>query len=133
MNGLILLILICVIYRITIEYIELETKTKYYFYSITGLYGIYLFVYYFYPEYIYKMFKEIYETNKKPLYDIQPLMPLRKQISHKELLHSKQGGRCYNCINFIVGNEVDRCSVDVDEDNKMKLLCPKCYNKERYY
>ena len=133
MNGLILLIIICVIYRIIIEYIELETKTKYYFYGFTGLYGVYLFVYYFYPEYIYKMFKEIYETNKKPLYDIQPLMPLRKQISHKELLHSKQGGRCYNCINFIVENEVDRCSIDVDEDNKMKLLCPNCYNKERYY
>lgn len=133
MNGLIFLIIILVIYRITIEYIELETKTKYYFYGITGLYSFYLFMYYFYPEYVYKMFKEIYETNKKPLYDIQPLMPIRKQISHKELLHSKQGGRCYNCINIILGEEVDRCSIDVDEDNKMKLLCPKCYNKERYY
>ena len=133
MNGLIFLIIILVIYRITIEYIELETKTKYYFYGITGLYSFYLFMYYFYPEYVYKMFKEIYETNKKPLYDIQPLMPIRKQISHKELLHSKQGGRCYNCINIILGEEVDRCSIDVDENNKMKLLCPKCYNKERYY
>tara|TARA_B100000900_G_scaffold411560_1_gene431506 strand:+ start:4962 stop:5363 length:402 start_codon:yes stop_codon:yes gene_type:complete len=133
MNGLILLIIILVIYRVIIEYIELETKTKYYFYGITGLYSIYLILYYFYPEYVYKMFKEIYETNKKPLYDIQPLMPIRKQISHKELLHSKQGGRCYNCINFILGNEVDSCSIDVDENNKMKLLCPKCYNKERYY
>ena len=129
MNGLLFLIFLLVIYRIIIEYIELEQKTTFYFYGFISIYSIYLFVYYFYPEYIYKMFKEIYETNKKPLYDIHSIAPLRKQISPKHLLHSKQGGRCYNCINFILGEDIDSCSVDVDGDNKMKLLCPRCYNR----
>ena len=114
------------IYRCIVEYIDLADKTKYYFYGSMVAYSCYLFLYYVYPDYIYKMFKEIYETNRKPLHDIQSIMPLRKQISHKQLLHSKQDGRCYNCINVVMGDDVERCSVDVDEHNKVKLLCPNC-------
>ena len=52
-------------------------------------------------------------------------------------MHSKQGGRCYKCVNFILGNEVEKCYLDVKNQNEkvdinnMSLLCPNCYSKSR--
>ena len=138
MNGLIFLVILVLIYYFINKYQELSHTTN--MYIIGGLlsYSVYLIIYYFYPQLIYKAFKEIYETHKKPLYDYSHYSKYKKEdISYKHLLHSKQGGRCYQCVNFIVGSETENCYIDVKDTNEMvtihnmKLLCPNCYHKSR--
>jgi hypothetical protein len=138
MNGLIFLVIMILMYHIIDKYVELSTKTHFYVSSSLILYSIFIFLYYFFPEYIYKAFKEIYNTHQKPLYDYNHFAKnKREDISYKQLMHSKQGGRCYKCVNFILGNEVEKSYLDVKNQNEkvdinnMSLLCPNCYSKSR--
>ena len=122
MNSIIFLIVICsiyyYIYRSHNEY--LESKYHYYFGGFVSLYLIVLYLYYFEYQFFYKVLKNIYDTSRQPLYSFNAkdsnaelYNSLNPNQDIKPMLAQKQGQRCAQCQNYIMGKDINYYKLNI--------------------
>ena len=145
MNSIIFLLLILAIYYYIYRefYDRFDEKYHTYFYIFIGVYIIILYIYHFEYEFFYRVLKNIYDTNNKPLYTFNSMNSNAELFSSqhpnfniKETLLQKQSGRCYACSNFIMKNDLDssklkyKISLQNGGQNNVEnigLVCMHCY------
>ena len=147
MNSIIFLITLLAIYYYIYQnyYDRFEEKYHYYFYIFIGVYIVILYVYHFEYEFFYKLLKNIYDTNKQPLYEFNTMNSNAELFSTqgpfigfniKETLLNKQGGRCYACSNFIMKNDLNSTKLKYKNPlqnggqnniENIGLVCNQCY------
>jgi len=87
--------------------------------------------------FMYNIFKQIYDVQKKPLYDLS-LFDKHKQNKDYEfntMLLQNQGSRCGSCDNFILPNDIAFTSLNYRQSlreggqsnhNNLMVVCPNC-------
>ena len=148
MNSFIFLTVICTIYYCIYKYKPeyIEPKYNYYF---GGFIAIYLFVIYMFTyenEFMYKMFKNIYDTSRQPLYTFNAKdsnaelyntlnNTLNPNGDIKSMLCQKQGNRCAKCQNYIMNKDLDYYKLKYlvplqqggqNNVNNLGVVCPTC-------
>ena len=143
MNSLICLGVISYLFWKLHERFEFSVTTQVYYALFVSVCVIFVFLQTFFPELIYKVFKEIHDIQKKPLYDINAFNKYKEQnetnrYSQKQILHSKQGGRCSNCVNFIMAQEAESAYMNykiplenggTNSLDNLKLICQGCHSR----
>jgi len=153
MNSIIFLITILSIYYYVYQnyYDRFEEKYHYYFYGTIAVYLVILYVYHFEYEFFYKLLKNVYDTNRNPLYTFDSMNSNAElfQSQHpstganplmgfniKETLLKKQNGRCYSCSNFILDNDLESTKLKYKNPlqnggqnniENIGLVCSQCY------
>ena len=145
MNSIIFLLLILAIYYYIYRefYDRFDEKYHTYFYIFIGVYSIILYIYHFEYEFFYRVLKNIYDTNNKPLYTFNSMNSNAELFSSqhpnfniKETLLQKQSGRCYACSNFIMKNDLDSTKLKYKNPlqnggqnniENIGLVCMHCY------
>jgi len=153
MNSIIFLITILSIYYYVYQnyYDRFEEKYHYYFYGAIAVYLVILYIYHFEYEFFYKLLKNVYDTNRQPLYTFDSMNsnaelfqsrpsnevenPFRG-FNIKETLLKKQNGRCYSCSNFILDNDLESTKLKYKNPlqnggqnniENIGLVCGKCF------
>ena len=146
MNSLFFLGILSYLFWKLHERFEFAVTTQMYYGAFVICYVTFYFLHTFFPEFIYKVFKEIYDIQKKPLYDVQAFnrfsefkeLNQTNRYSQKQILHSKQGGRCANCVNFILSNEAESAYINYKQpleqggtngQDNLKLICQGCQSR----
>ena len=141
MNGILFLVVICVIYYILYKYVPYLVID--YFYYFIGFICIYIVIYYllvFESDFSNKIFANIYHTSKQPLYTFNA------QQSNSELFYeqnpnyniknhllNQQHQRCYKCDNFLMKDEglltykIPLQYGGQNNINNLVLVCPTCF------
>ena len=145
MNSIIFfIILLSIYYYIYQNYYEyFDQKYHTYFYIFIGIYLLLLYIYHFEYEFFYRLLKNIYDTNNKPLYSFNSMHSNAElfesqhpNFNIKETLLNKQGNRCYACSNFIMNNDINNTKLKYKtllqnggENNieNISLICSNCY------
>jgi len=144
MNGLLLLIIACCIYYCIYKWYPdyLEEKYHYYFGGFVTIYSIILYLFTFENEFMYKFFRNIYETSKQPLYSFNAhnsnselYNSLNSNHDLKPMLAQKQLGRCAQCKNFIIEKDIPHYKLKYlyplqfggkNDLSNIGLVCPHC-------
>ena len=115
MNSLIFLAVLCIIYYCIYRWYPDYLQEKYHYY-FGGFIAVYLFVIYMFTyenEFMYKVFKNVYDTSRQPLYSFnahnsnsQLYNELNMNTDIKSLLSQKQNSRCSQCQNVIMNNDI---------------------------
>jgi hypothetical protein len=145
MNSLIfLIVLLSVYYYIYTNHYEiLDDKYHYYFYAFCGTYVLLLYMYHYEYPFVYRLLKNVYETDKKSLYSFDAKTSNAElfesqypNFNIKETLLQKQAGRCSACSNFIMKDDLHNCklkyknSLQKGGQNNIEnigLVCPNCF------
>tara|TARA_B100001094_G_scaffold150903_2_gene146106 strand:+ start:1422 stop:1892 length:471 start_codon:yes stop_codon:yes gene_type:complete len=153
MNSIIFLITLLAIYYYIYQnyYDRFEEKYHYYFYTFIGVYIVILYIYHFEYEFFYRLLKNIYDTNKQPLYEFNTMNSNAELFTSqypsetgnplvgfniKETLLNKQSGRCYACSNFIMNSDLQHSKLKYKNPlqnggqnniENIGLLCSQCY------
>ena len=144
MNSIIFLVVCCCIYYGIYKWYPqyLEEKYHYYFAGFITIYLIILYMFTFENEFIYKIFKNIYETNKQPLYTFNAhnsnkelYDAINPTTDIKPILAQKQRSRCAQCNNYIVQNDIPHYKLKYliplqmggkNDLSNLGLVCPYC-------
>jgi hypothetical protein len=144
MNSLIFLSVLCIIYYCIYKWYPHYLEEKYHIYF--GIFvSVYLFIVYMFvyeKEFMYKMFKNIYDTSRQPLYSFnaqesnsQLYNSLNPNQDIKSMLAQKQMGRCAKCHNHIISQDIPFYKLKYliplqnggkNEINNLGLVCPTC-------
>ena len=145
MNSIIFLIVICSIYYYIYKNHNdyLEEKYHYYFGFFIGIYLLLFYLFDFEYPFIYKLFKNIYDTNNTPLYSFNSMNSNAElfqsqypNFNIKETLSLKQNGRCNACSNFIIKEDLHNYKLKykiplqnggLNNPENINLLCPNCF------
>ena len=155
MNSIIFFIILLSIYYYIYQnyYDNFDQKYHNYFYIFIGIYLLLLYIYHFEYEFLYRLLKNIYDTNNKPLYSFnsmnsnaelfQSQYPYSSKTVNpffgfniKETLLNKQNGRCYACSNFIMKDNLQYCKLKYKNDlrnggqnsiENIGLVCNECF------
>lgn len=144
MNSLIFLIIVLCIYYAIYKYKPEYIQEKYHYY-LGGFITIYIFIIYMFnyqSEFIYKLFKNIYDTNRQPLYSFNAknsnselYNTLNPNSDIKSILCQKQGNRCARCQNYIMMQDLNYYKLKYlislenggqNNVNNLGLVCPNC-------
>ena len=144
MNSLIFLTVICVIYYCVYKYKPEYIEQRYHYY-FGGFVSIYLFIIYMFTyeyEFVYKMFKNIYDTSRQPMYSFNTkdsnaelYNSLNPNQDIKSMLCQKQGNRCAQCQNYIMMKDIDYYKLKYlvplqqggqNDVNNLGVVCPNC-------
>lgn len=145
MNYILFLLILCCIYYSAYNYYpeRFEEKYHYYFGGFLICNIILLYLFYYEEQFIYQIFKNIYNTSKQPIYSFNA------QQSNSELFHAtnpnynikynlatQQMNRCFNCQNNILQNDMNYHKIQyikpiqyggMNDTSNLKLICPTCY------
>jgi hypothetical protein len=137
MFPLLLLLLICVGYYYLNKSFPRETSEQIYFciFIIVWLTIIYLMN--FQEFFMYKVFKQIHDIQKKPLYDISDFYSVKDDTldQFNMMVLQNQGSRCATCQNFILPNDIKYTSLNYriplqdggsHDHNNLMVVCPNC-------
>lgn len=144
MYSLCLLIVFCIGYYVLNNYYQLELKDHIYFGICIAVYSIIIYIYNYEKELVYKMFSNINEIHKKPLYDISlfqtneianSIKTYNSASNFKYNVYQAQQQRCYKCMNYIVEDDLPslqfqykipfgRGGENIPEN--LMILCPSC-------
>ena len=145
MNSIIFLIVILSVYYYiyTKHYEILDDKYHYYFYAFCGVYVLILYMYNYEYPFVYRVLKNVYETDKKPIYafehnnsNAELFESQYPNFNIKETLMQKQGGRCSACSNFIMKDDLHNYKLRYKKglqyggENNIEnvgLVCPQCF------
>ena len=138
------LLVFCIGYYIFNEYYPRELKEHISFGIFIGVYMIIYYIYNFEKELVYKMFTNINEIHKKPLYDISlfktneivnSMKSYNSASNFKQTILQIQHNRCHKCMNYIVESDLSSLNLQYKipfgrggehtPDNLM-ILCPSC-------
>ena len=144
MNSLIFLTVLCVIYYCIHKWYPQYLEERYHYY-FGGFIAVYLFVIYMFSyenEFMYKMFKNIYDTSRQPLYSFNAkdsndelYNSLNPNQDIKPMLAQKQGQRCAQCQNYIMGKDINYYKLKYlvplqhggqNDINNLAIVCPNC-------
>ena len=144
MNGLIFIVILCLIYYCIYKYYPERIKPHYnkYFGIFIGIYLLILYLFTFENEFMYKIFKNIYDTHKQPLYSFnasgsnsQLYNSLNPNQNIRQILALHQNGRCDKCGNIIMKNDLDYYKLNYkiplqrggkNDVTNLSLVCPNC-------
>ena len=144
MNSLICLSVVCIIYYCIYRWYPeyLEEKYHYYFGGFITVYLLIIYMFSYENEFMYKVFKNVYDTSKQPLYsfnahnsnaDLYNSLNQNKNI--KDALAIQQNGRCDKCGNIIIKQDIGYYKLNYkiplqyggkNDINNLCLLCPYC-------
>jgi hypothetical protein len=137
MFSLLLIITVCVCYYFLNMYYPRENKEKIYFGIFIACWVILIYLLNFQKGLMYRIFKQIYNIENKPLYDISDFKKDNSQNEFKLTILQSQGSRCGKCMNFILPSKLDHTSMvykvspenggEISHDNLM-IICPSCQN-----
>jgi hypothetical protein len=144
MNSLIFLVVVLCVYYAVYKYKPEYIEEKYHYY-LGGSVAVYLFIIYMFSyqtEFMYKLFKNIYDTSRQPLYNFnaqdsnaQLYNSLNPNADIKSVLCQKQGNRCARCQNYIMMQDLDYYKLKYlvplenggqNNVNNLGVVCPNC-------
>ena len=144
MNSLIFLVVVLCVYYAIYKYKPEYIEERYHYY-LGGFVAVYLFIIYmfsFQSEFMYKLFKNIYDTSRQPLYSFnaqdsnaQLYNSLNPNADIKSMLCQKQGNRCARCQNYIMMQDLDYYKLKYlvplenggqNNVNNLGVVCPNC-------
>jgi hypothetical protein len=144
MNSLIFLVIVLCIYYAIYKYKPEYIEERYHYY-LGGFVVVYLFIIYMFSyqtEFMYKLFKNIYDTSRQPLYNFnaqdsnaQLYNSLNPNADIKSMLCQKQGNRCARCQNYIMMQDLDYYKLKYlvplenggqNNVNNLGIVCPNC-------
>ena len=137
MFSLLLLIGICVGYYYLNLYYPREQKEHIYFGIFVTVSIILIYLFNFEEGLIYKVFRNIYDIQKKPLYDLSFFKDNQDEnnLSFNSMLLQNQGSRCGQCGNFILPKDIHYTSLNYriplnqggqHSHNNLMVVCPNC-------
>lgn len=141
MFSLLLLLIVGVSYYYFNRMYPREMKEKIYFgvFMTTWLLIIYLMN--FQERFMYRIFKQVYEVQQKPLYDTSLFTDTKQDnLEFKQWVLNSQGSRCAACHNFILptDSQYTHFSYKVPleqggsyDHSNLQIVCPNC-NKVFY-
>ena len=137
MFSLLLVIFVCVCYYYLHKCYPRETKEQIYFAVFILVWLTFIYLMNFEELFVYNTFKQIYEVQKKPLYDLS-FFDKHKQEKNYDfnlMLLQNQGSRCGKCGNFILSQDIQYTNINYkvslhegghsNHDNLM-VVCPNC-------
>lgn len=137
MFSLFLVIFVCVCYYYLHTWSPRETSEQIYFTLFIIIWLTIIYLMNFQEYFIYKIFKQIYEVQNKPLYDIS-FFKDDKDNKKKEfnlMLLQNQGSRCGSCGNFILPKDIQYTSLNYKiplheggktDHSNLQVVCPNC-------
>ena len=137
MFSLLLLLSVCVGYYYLHKYYPRDTKEQIYFTIFIIVWLTIIYVMNFQEYFVYKMFKQIYDIQQKPLYDISDFYSEKDNTldQFNLMILQNQGSRCGRCQNFILPKDSKYASLTYRQpleqggkhthDNLM-VVCPNC-------
>ena len=137
MFSLLLLIGICVGYYYLNLYYPREEKEHIYFGIFVTVSITLIYLFNFEEGLIHKVFKNIYDIQKKPLYDLSFFKDNQDEndLSFNSMLLQNQGSRCGQCGNFILPKDIHHTSLNyriplnqggLHDHNNLMVVCPNC-------
>ena len=137
MFSLLLVILVCVCYYYFHQWYPRETKEQIYFTMFIVLWLTVIYLMNFEEVFMYNTFKQIYEVQKKPLYDLSFFDKHKKEENNdfSLMLLQNQGSRCGSCGNFILSKDIQYTSLNykiplheggTSSHNNLMVVCPNC-------
>ena len=137
MFSLLLLIGICVGYYYLNLYYPREEKEHIYFGIFVTVSITLIYLFNFEEGLIHKVFKNIYDIQKKPLYDLSFFKDKQDENdkSFNLMLLQNQGSRCGQCSNFILPKDIHYTSLNYriplnqggqHDHNNLMVVCPNC-------
>lgn len=137
MFSLLLVIFVCVCYYYLHKWYPRETKEQIYFSVFILVWLTFIYLMNFEELFVYNTFKQIYEVQKKPLYDLSFFDKHKQEKTYdfNLMLLQNQGSRCGKCGNFILPKDIQYTSLNYkiplheggnsNHDNLM-VVCPNC-------
>ena len=143
MNGVLLLLVICTLYYIVYKYYpdKLSEKTHTYFGIGVAIYGLIYYFFVFESNFTHKVFRNIYESSQQPLYTFNAqnsnaalYYQQNPNADIKETLMVRQGSRCAQCQNHMMGPQDALLSYHTplqaggsNDPSNLVALCPGCH------
>ena len=138
MFSLLVVILVCVGYYYLNMFYPRDTKEQIYFGIFMAVWIVIIYLMNFQEPFMYRMFKQIYDIQKKPLYDLSDFV--KKDDSNRSnefnmMVLQNQGSRCATCNNFILPNDIKYTSLNYriplhdggsHNHNNLMVVCPNC-------
>ena len=137
MFSLLVVLFVCVCYYYLNKCYPRETKEQIYFAVFILVWLTFIYLMNFEELFVYNTFKQIYEVQKKPLYDLS-VFDKHKQEKNYDfnlMLLQNQGSRCGKCGNFILSKDIQYTNINYkiplhegghsNHDNLM-VVCPNC-------
>ena len=137
MFSLLLLIGICVGYYYLNLYYPREEKEHIYFGIFVTVSITLIYLFNFEEGLIHKVFKNIYDIQKKPFYDLSFFKDKQDENdkSFNLMVLQNQGSRCGQCGNFILPKDIHYTSLNYriplnqggqHDHNNLMVVCPNC-------
>ena len=144
MNSLIFLSIICIIYYCIYRWYPeyLEEKYHYYFGAFVSIYLLIIYMFTYENEFMYKIFKNVYDTSRQPLYSFNAhhsnaelYNSLNPNQDIKSLLAQKQNSRCAQCHNIIMNKDIQYYKLKYlvplqqggsNDVSNLGIVCPNC-------
>ena len=144
MNSLIFLSVICTIYYCIYKWYPeyLEEKYHYYFGGFVTIYLLIIYMFTYENEFLYKIFKNVYDTSRQPLYSFNAhhsnaelYKSLNPNEDIKSLLAQKQNSRCAQCHNIIMNKDLHYYKLKYlvplqqggqNDVSNLGIVCPNC-------
>ena len=144
MNSLIFLSVICTIYYCIYRWYPeyLEEKYHYYFGGFVTIYLLIIYMFTYENEFMYKIFKNVYDTSRQPLYSFNAhhsnaelYKSLNPNEDIKSLLAQKQNSRCAQCHNIIMNKDLHYYKLKYlvplqqggpNDVSNLGIVCPNC-------
>ena len=144
MNSLIFLSVICTIYYCVYRWYPeyLEEKYHYYFGGFVSIYLLIIYMFTYENEFMYKIFKNVYDTSRQPLYSFNAhhsnaelYKSLNPNADIKSLLAQKQNSRCAQCHNIIMNKDLHYYKLTYlvplqqggpNDVSNLGIVCPNC-------
>ena len=146
MNGILFLIVVCVVYYCANRYfpdrlMSWSQNHMYYFGGFVIIYAILYYMFVFESPFVNKVFQNIYDTTKQPLYSLNGSQSNSEYYHQnnpngniKHMLMTRQGHRCYKCSNYLMNSELDSILTykiplqygGKNEPHNLVVICPSC-------
>jgi len=137
MFSLLLLLFVCVGYYYLNKFFPREISEQIYFSIFIIVWITIIYLMNFQEFFMYKVFKQIYDIQQKPLYDISDFYSVKDDTldQFNLMILQNQGSRCAKCQNFILPKDSKYASLTykvplnnggTHDHNNLMIVCPNC-------
>lgn len=137
MFSLLLVIVICVGYYYLHKFYPRETQEQIYFTLFIVVWLTIIYLMNFQEVFMYHIFKQIYEVQNKPLYDLSVFTNDKqdKETDFQLMILQNQGSRCGKCGNFILPKDIHYTQFNykiplheggTNDHSNLMIVCPNC-------
>ena len=139
MRFFIYLIIVCCLYYYYYTHYYPTDQQNYYFCGFVFMYILSLYLYNFQKPFVYKLTRNIYNSERYPLHELLPEYNKKNEIKEEVIL--KQMGRCHTCHMKLHPRFEDEYKMmyivplnqgGPNEPYNLKVVCPSCYQHHRY-